>query len=320
MKKALITGVYGQDGSFLAELLLQKGYHVLGVTRDNLSENSCRIKEELNSKGVYLSTKQVDILDYYAVGDLISEYKPDECYHLAASHFSAEDASSDSESAIFSNNIKATANILENCYKNSPHTHVVSAGSCLMFDGMDSNRQSLNDQFNSISYYGIAKISENMLTRMFRKKGLFACTAILYNHESHRRSDRFVTQKIVKNMIAIKKGEIDSFTLGALDTYKDWGYAKDYAEAMYLMANGCEAKDYIISTDSLHTIKDFVEECARQLAIDDWEDHITIDSGIIARKSQVVLRGDCSPIEKELGWKRTVDFKGLVGEMINAYI
>ncbi len=316
MKKALITGVFGQDGSFLAEILAEKGYDILGIVRSPLSENALRIKEELQSKNVFVPTLDVSLENYDEVRKLIKSYRPDEIYHLAATHFSAEDADSNSESEGFVENIRNTANILDICYNYLKDVHVVTAGSCLMFDATQTSEQTEKTIFASKSYYGIAKITENMLVKMFRDKGLYACTAILYNHESHRRSDRFVTRKIVKNMVAISKGERDGFTLGSLETLKDWGYARDYAYGMYLMANQNQPSDYILSTGHLHSIEEFVAKCAMQLGIKDWKKHINIDEGIITRKNGVTLKGDSSLARTSMKWNHTLDFEGIIQEMI----
>ena len=316
MKKAVITGIYGQDGSFLAEYLLKEGYQVYGFVRTPLGVNSQRIKDELGELHQRISVYENVLLDYEQLKQILIEIEPDEIYHLSAVHASSEKLNLTNEKMAFENNIKITANLLDICYNWIPNCHIVTAGSCLMFDGSGTQEQTEDTPFSSNSYYGIAKITENMLVKMYRNKGLFACTAILYNHESHRRAVDFVTRKIVSNMVKVRKGIISSFALGNLDALKDWGYAPDYIRGMVLMANNTEPKDYILATNVLHTIRDFVEECARQLDISDWEQHVQIDSGIITRKVATRLKGDCSMAEKELGWNRTKTFEEMIVEMI----
>lgn len=318
MRKALITGIYGQDGSYLAEILEKKGYDIRGIVHIPLSDNSIRIKDELHNKGLVFPTEDISLTNYNEVKKVVNGYKPDEIYHLAARHFSAEDAGSKAESDIFADNIKSTANILEACYNENLNAHIVTAGSCLMYDSTDTTFQSEKTMFSSKSYYGIAKITENMLVKMYRDKGLFACTAILYNHESHRRSDSFVTRKIIKNLVAIKKGKIKRFTLGDLEAKKDWGYAKDYAYGMHLMAQQNKPRDIVLATGQLHSIEEFVIECARQLGIDDWRRYIEIDDRILLRKNETILRGDATLAYNELNWKHTLDFKELIQVMIEA--
>lgn len=208
MKKAIITGVYGQDGSFLCELLLKKGYQVYGIARKELSGNSIKIKKELQNKNMILNIYNTDIYNYSEISKLIAEIQPDEIYHMAAYHVSSDGVGNGNtvrEQEVYNKNVLATANILEACCHLSRHTKVITAGSCLMYDASDTVCQTESTPFASNSLYGMAKISENMLVRFYREKGLYACTAILYNHESHRRASQFVTKKIVENMVRIKK-------------------------------------------------------------------------------------------------------------------
>ena len=303
--------------SYLAELLKAKGYELMGIVRNPMSLNSARIKQELDKEGVFIETMDIPLTNYKLLREAINDFKPDEIYHLAASHYSAEKADIATESNIFIDNISATSNILDICYNDMKGVHIVTAGSCLMYDATMTDMQSEETAFSSNSYYGIAKITENMLVEMFRARGLYACMAILYNHESHRRSDSFVTRKIVKNMVKVAKGEQKRFTLGTLDAKKDWGFAGDYVHAMYLMANQDAPQDYILSTGILHTIGEFVEECAKQLNIDNWRDCVDVDSSIIVRKNAATLRGNNSLAEQKLGWKVNKSFKDIISEMIN---
>lgn len=320
MKKAVITGIYGQDGSFLYELLSKRGYQICGVARRELSSNSMKIKKELGDKNTDLSIRDIDIYNYQELSSFIAEIQPDEFYHMAAYHVSSDGVGNGNtvrQQEIYNKNVLATANILEACYYFSKYTKVITAGSCLMYDASDTLRQTESTPFASNSLYGMAKISENMLVQYYRKKGLYACTAILYNHESHRRASQFVTKKIVENMVRIKKGEIGSFNLGSLDSRKDWGYAGDYAEAMRLMLQSGCPKDYIVATGETHSIRDFAAKCADILGINDWEKYILVDTSIINRKITGKLVGDNSAIQSELLWRRSKNFEQVVEEMVN---
>lgn len=319
MKKAVVTGVYGQDGSFLCELLIQKGYQVFGIANKELSLNSAKVKEELEDKHIVINICDTDIYDYDAVGKLVKAVQPDEIYHMAAYHASSEgigNANSVREQEVFNRNVLATANILEACFRLSKNTKILTAGSCLMYDESNTLIQDENTPFCSNSLYGMAKIAENMLVQFYRKKKMFSCTAILYNHESHRRASQFVTKKIVENMVGIKKGTVSSFTLGSLDIEKDWGYAGDYAEAMWRMLQAEHPGDFIVATGETHTIREFAAKCADILGISDWEKHVVLSESIVSRKIRGKLVGDSEAIRKELKWCRSKSFEEMVEEMV----
>lgn len=320
MKKVIITGIYGQDGSFLCEILAQKGYQIFGIAKEELSGNSKKIKRELEDQNINISVFNIDLYDYAAVNKLIQHIKPDEIYHLAAYHASSEGKGNSGnirEQEVFNKNILATANILEACFYFSKATKIVTAGSCLMYDSSNTLCQDESTIFQSGSLYGMAKITENMLVRFYREKGMFACTAILYNHESHRRDSQFVTKKIVKNMVMVKQGKIESFTLGDLFAEKDWGYAGDYVEAMWRMLQSESPKDYIVATGETHTIGAFVEKVSEILEIDNWKQHIVLDDSIISRKIAGKLVGNSEKIRKELKWVRSKNFEEMVEEMVH---
>lgn len=319
MKRAVITGIYGQDGSFLSEYLTQKGYEVYGISRKELSEQALKNRDELLKAGIQPKVEAVNLYDYEEIGKYFHDVNPNEIYHLATYHVSAEgrgNGESVREQELFNKNILATANILECCHRYYPACKVLTAGSCLMYDDSDTNMQDENTPYRSRSLYGLAKISENSLVQYYRRLGLFVCTAILYNHESHRRPESFVTKKIVENLVRVQKKEIEHFTLGNLNVEKDWGYAGDYVAGMYLMLQNSQPKDYILSSGELHTIREFVMECAKQLMLPQWEKHIYIDDSIITRDFSVRLQGNCTLAVKELGWEKTKNFKELITEMI----
>lgn len=319
MKKALITGIYGQDGSFLYELLAQKEYQVYGIVKKNLSGNSERIKNELEKSGKLPIICEVNLQNYQEVENLIKQIQPSELYHLSASHVSSEgkrNGEAVDDNQLFQWNVSATANLLAACDKVSRNTRILTAGSCLMFDSSNTERQDERTPYNSNSLYGIGKITENQLVKYYRKQGIYACTAILYNHESHRRSEDFVTRKIVKNMCMLKKDSSHRFSLGNVEVKKDWGYAKDYVKGMYLMLQSRNPQDYILSSGELHSIREFLEICADILELDNWTEHVEINCSITNRNNKTQLWGNPVKIEKELGWKREKNFKEWISEMI----
>ena len=314
MKKAIITGIYGQDGSYLCELLISKGYEVHGVVKHELSENSLKIKLFLDKYGISPILHHTNLSNYDDVKNLIIDIKPDEIYHVAAIHQSSQ--SQNSELCLFNSNILNTSNILDVSFLYNRDSRIILAGSCLMYDSSNTNIQDESVPFSSKSLYGIAKITENSLAKYYREKGLFACSAILYNHESSRRKDDFVTKKIIKNLVAIKQGKIEKFSLGDILIKKDWGYAKDYAYGMYLMAQQNIPNDYILSSGELYSIKDFIDICATILGIYDWTKYVTLNAVNISRGSSSQLLGNNSLARKSLGWAPSLNLKELIELMI----
>lgn len=316
---ALITGCYGQDGSYLAELLTKKGYEVHGICRERLSENSSRIRKELGLKNVKVVEHYESIYDYTSIKNLIGRLKPAILFHTAARHYSSEKRENSelyTNKILYDDNVLATGNILCGCKKASDKTHVMISGSCLMYDNSGSDRQSENMPYMSRSMYGTAKIAEAGLAQYYRNEGLFVSVAILYNHESHRRSKSFVTQKIANGLMEIKEGKRERLVLADLGTKKDWGFAGDYVRGMYLMLMAEKPGDYIFSSGNLHTIRDYVEECARQLSLDDWEKYVICDGTIVTRKIHGELFGDNEKAVRNLGWRQEYGFSDLVNDMI----
>lgn len=319
MKKALITGIYGQDGSFLYELLRSQNYQIYGIVRKKISDNSKRIKKELAQMGKLPATYETDLLNYDAVRNLIKELQVDEIYHLSASHVSSEGIRNGNlldENKIYKDNVNATANILAACNDVSKGTKILTAGSCLVFDDTETVVQDEQTPFRSKSLYGLGKIAENQLVKYYRKKGLYACTAILYNHESHRRSTDFVTRKIVKNMCIIKQNPNHRFSLGNIDVKKDWGYAGDYVQAMQMMLQMEKPKDFIVASGSLYSIRDFINICAELLHINQWEQYVDINQTKLSRDNRIQLCGNPEKIKKELRWAETKTLRQIVEKMI----
>jgi len=317
-KRALITGIFGQDGSYLCELLSKKGYEVYGIEKTPLSNNAVKIKDHLKSKKVSPKLLNCDLYSYDDVFKTINKIKPNEVYHLAAKHFSSQSKGSNDNTDIklYQDNVSATLNILNALYKVSPISKCVLVGSCLMFDASSEKKQSEKTQFKTISMYGLAKIAEYYLGKYYRNKGMHVSMAIFYNHESPRRSEDFVTKKIVMSMVKIKKGEIRTFELGNLDAVKDWGYAKEYVYGLWQMSQMKRPDDYILATGIKHTVKDFVVEAANVLGIDNWRKYVSINSKIINRNISSKLIGIPHKAINKLKWKPKVGFKDLVKIMI----
>lgn len=319
-KKAVITGALGQDGSFLCEQLVSDGYEVIGITQKVLSSNSQLIMKELKEKEIDFRLADVDLGNYESVSNFVREETPDKIFHMAAYHVSSEgigNAEYMREQKMFNTNVSMTANILEAVEKYSPKTRVLTAGSCLMYDNSYADEQEESVNFNSKSLYGLAKIAENMLVNYYRMKSVFACTAILYNHESHRRSLNFVTRKIVHNLVKIKYGMINEFVLGNLTEKKDWGYAGDYAHAMKLMLDAKFPNDYIIASGEQHTISEFVQMCADTLGIENVEKHIIVKDDITTRNVNGELKGNSGRIYKDLGWRPKYSLEDIIREMVD---
>ena len=319
-KKALITGIFGQDGSYLCELLSDKGYKVYGIEKQPLPENSRKIKKYLASKGCKPALINCDLYSYDDVARTIKKIGPDEVYHLAAKHYSSQSkgAADKLDRRLFNENVSSTLNLLVVLEEYSPKTRCVLIGSCLMFDASKQSPQNERTPFKSGSMYGLAKIIENRIGRHFRGQGMHVSMAIFYNHESPRRSESFVTKKIVKNMVLVKKGKIEKFELGNLEAVKDWGYAKDYVKGLWKICRQKTPRDYILATGQGHTVRDFIEETSKALGINDWCKHITINPGIISRKVKINLIGDASLARTRLRWENTVNFHGLVRLMVES--
>ncbi|NQW69750.1 MAG: GDP-mannose 4,6-dehydratase [Betaproteobacteria bacterium] len=319
MKKALITGIFGQDGSYLCEILAKKGYELHGIIKNNLSENSQGIKDYLERLGINPKLYFVDLNDFKRLQELIIMICPDEIYHLAAFHVSAQDVNNSKcikGKQLYDYNVKSTSNLLYICHEYLRAPKFVTAGSCLMFDDCDAIIQSEITPFKSCSLYGIAKISENMLVEFYRRKGLHASTAILFNHESSRRSNNFVTKKIVKALVAITNGGNQALVLGNLNAKKDWGWAKDYAYGMFLMSQIDKPKDYVLASGSHHTVCDFIEIVAAKLNINNWQKHVKLNDNLITRASQANLLGDWSLAKCELNWKHSISLGQLADLMV----
>jgi len=321
MKKALITGITGQDGSYLTEFLLNKGYEVHGVIRRSSSFNTSRIDHLYNDKKLY---NQKLFLHYGDLGDssslcrIIEKTTPDEIYNLGAqSHvkvsFDIPEYSSDIDAT-------GTCRILDAIRDTRIKTKFYQASSSEMFGKVQAVPQNESTPFYPRSPYGCAKLYSHWLTVNYRESyGIFACSGILFNHESPRRGQTFVTRKITCGIAEILAKKIDKIYLGNLDAKRDWGFAGDYVEAMWLMLQQSEADDYVIATGETHSVREFLEEAFGIVGLD-WQKYVEIDSKYFRPAEVDLLIGDSSKAKKKLGWEPKVKFKDLVKMMVEADI
>jgi GDPmannose 4,6-dehydratase len=321
MKKALITGITGQDGSYLTEFLLNKGYEVHGVIRRSSSFNTSRIDHLYNDKKLY---NQKLFLHYGDLGDssslcrIIEKTTPDEIYNLGAqSHvkvsFDIPEYSSDVDAI-------GTCRILDAIRDTRIKTKFYQASSSEMFGKVQAVPQNESTPFYPRSPYGCAKLYSHWLTVNYRESyGIFACSGILFNHESPRRGQTFVTRKITCGIAEILAKKIDKIYLGNLDAKRDWGFAGDYVEAMWLMLQQPKADDYVIATGETHSVREFLEEAFGIVGLD-WQKYVEIDQKYFRPAEVDLLIGDPSKAKKILGWEPKVKFKDLVKMMVEADI
>ena len=315
-KIVLITGITGQDGSYLAELLLKKDYEVHGLVRADFSEKdnlkSWRIKKILKN----ITFHKMSIESYDDLFKSIKKIKPVEVYHLAAQ---AKDGYSfDNEFYTFRINLNATHYILSSVRKINDKTKFFFAGSSEMFN--DEENVPINEKtlFNPKSAYGIAKVASHYLIKNYRENfKMHAATGILFNHESPRRGKTFVTRKITRGVAQILAGKIDKISLGNLKAKRDWGYAKDYVKAMWLMLQQPEPDDYVVASGESHTVQEFLEEAFSLVGLD-WEKHIEIDSKYFRPSEVDVTKGDATKARPVLGWHNETSFKKLVHLMLES--
>jgi GDPmannose 4,6-dehydratase len=313
-KIALLTGITGQDGSYLAELLLEKDYEVHGIVRrvafEDPSERLCRIKSILNEVRLHSGSLE----SYASLFNVVEKVKPDECYHLAAQSFvsySFEDSFS-----TFNTNINGTNFMLEAIRRKAPKCKFYFAATSEMFGNSPEVPQKETTPFCPRSPYGISKVAGYHLTRNYRESyGMFACSGILFNHESPRRGKEFVTRKITSGVAKIRLGLVNHIELGNLDAKRDWGHAKDYVRAMWLMLQQKEPKDYVISTGTTHSVKEFVVEAFDNVNLY-WRDFVKLDSSLFRPAEVTLLQGDSRLAGESLGWFPEISFKTLVGEMV----
>lgn len=312
MKTALITGITGQDGSYLAESLLRKGYEVYGIVRRSSVDNLSRLRDIRDHSSLKLHYG--DLTDAVSLGRLIHCVQPNEIYNLGA--MSHVRLSFDAPAACYDTNAIGTLNVLEAVRHLSPNSRVYQASSSEMFGAVLETPQRETTPFNPRSPYGCAKVAAHYQTVNYRESyGLHASCGILFNHESERRGETFVTRKITKAVARILKGKQDRLFLGNLDAKRDWGYAPEYVEMMQLMLQQDTPDDYVVATGETHTVREFVEEAFRIVG-KDWKDYVGFDSSLERPAEVDLLLGDASKAERVLGWKPKVTFKQLVEKML----
>ena len=313
MPRALITGITGQDGSYLAELLLEKGYEVHGMVRRSSTETFERI-EQIRDR---ITLHQGDLLDQRSLVDTLRASEPDEIYNLGAMSFVAASWVQPTLTAEFTG--VGVTRILEAMREVCPEARFYQASSSEMFGKVLQVPQTEETPFYPRSPYGVAKAYGHFITVNYRESyDLFATSGILFNHESPRRGLEFVTRKITWHAAAIKLGLADKLALGNLDAQRDWGYAKDYVEAMWLMLQQDHADDFVIATNTTHSVRDCVEVAFDQAGVDGWERYIEIDQMFVRPAEVDQLIGDYSKAERELGWAPKTSFEELIRLMVDA--
>ena len=312
MKTALITGISGMDGSHLADFLLKKGYKVYGMERRSSYINNINTKH-IEGKITMLTG---DMTDQNSLFRCLKESNPDEVYNLAAQSFVGESWNTPEQTSNVTG--LGVLRILEAIREFNPKIKFYQASSSEMFGRMVENPANEDTPFYPRSPCGVSKLYGHWITKNYRESyNMFACSGILFNHESERRGIEFVTRKISDGVAKIKLGLADHITLGNLEAKRDWGYAPDYVEAMWLMLQQEKADDYVIATGETHSIKDFLNAAFKHIGIDDWTPYIKQDPRFMRPAEVDVLRGNSIKAFKELGWKPKTNLSELVKIMVN---
>lgn len=313
-KKALITGVNGQDGSYLAELLLSKGYEVHGIVRRSSTPNTSRVDHILN----FLTIHQSDITDQGSIARLIDDIRPHEVYNLAAQSF--VHASFDHPVSTGDMTALGVTRVLDAIRQVDTSIKFYQASSSEMFGKVMEIPQKETTPFYPRSPYGVAKVYGHWMTVNYRESyDMFCASGILYNHESPRRGMEFVTRKISHSVAKIKMGLQDELRLGNLEAKRDWGHARDYVEAMYLMLQANIPQDYVIGTGETHSVREFADIAFSHVGLN-YQDYVVVDPNFFRPAEVDILWSDPSKALKELNWKPSTSFEDLVREMVDADI
>ncbi len=311
MKTALITGITGQDGSYLAEFLLDKGYNVHGMVRRSSTETFLRI-EHLRDK---ITIHQADLLDQLSLINLIEKVQPDEVYNLAAMSFVPTSWVQPVLTAEFT--AIGVTKMLEAIRLVNKKIKFYQASSSEMFGKVQEVPQRETTPFYPRSPYGVAKVYGHFITVNYRESyDIFACSGILFNHESPRRGKEFVTRKITDGVARIKAGLQDKLYLGNRDAKRDWGFAGDYVKAMWMMLQQDQADDYVVATGETHSVQDFCEKAFGRAGLN-WEDHIALDPRFVRPAEVDLLIGDPTKAHEQLGWRPEYSFDDLVNVMVD---
>ena len=312
-RRALITGITGQDGSYLAELLLAKGYDVYGVVRRLSSPNMAN----LSSIADRVHILDADLMDQTSLHTAVKRSNPDEVYNLAAQSFVAASFSQ----PVLTGEITGlgTVRLLEAVRAHAPKARIYQASSSEMFGHVDREPQDESTPFHPRSPYGVAKVYAYWACINYRESyGMYISNGILFNHESERRGLEFVTRRISDGVARIVTGKAKGFTLGNLDARRDWGYAPDYVDFMWRTLQASGPDDYVGATGESHTVREFVEEAFRVAGIADWQKYVQNDPALLRPSEVFNLRGNPAKAEKTLGWKATVRFSELVRRMVDS--
>ncbi|OGD96974.1 GDP-mannose 4,6-dehydratase [Candidatus Curtissbacteria bacterium RIFCSPLOWO2_01_FULL_38_11b] len=312
-KRALITGITGQDGSYLAEFLLSKNYQVFGLTRRTSTPNYERIKH-IEDK---IKLLPGDLLDQQSLTSAVDYSAPDEIYNLAAQSFVATSWSQPVLTGEFT--ALGVTRMLEAVRQIKPKAKFYQASSSEMFGMVHESPQSESTQFHPRSPYGVAKVYGHWITINYRESyDLFAVSGILFNHESPRRGLEFVTRKISHGVAKIYLGQANEIILGNLDAKRDWGFAGDYVKAMWLMLQQPKAQDFVVATGENHSVREFVEQAFKAVNITNWKKYVKTSKEYIRPAEVDFLIGDATKAKEALSWKPTVSFKELVAMMVKA--
>jgi len=311
-KRAVIAGITGQDGSYLAELLLEKGYEVTGIVRRSSAPNLWRIEHLLDR----LELRPADLLDQLSLMKVLAEIRPHELYNLAAMSFVP--ASWDQPMLTGEYNAQGVTRVLEAIRQVDPGIKLYQASSSEMFGKVREVPQTELTPFYPRSPYGVSKVFAHYITVNYRESyNLFAVSGILFNHESPRRGLEFVTRKVSDGVARIKLGLADSLALGNLDAQRDWGFSGDYVRAMWMMLQQDQPDDYVIATGESHSVRDLVELAFDHVKLD-WKRYVRLDPKFLRPAEVDQLIGDASKARAALGWRPEVDFGGLVRMMVDA--
>jgi GDPmannose 4,6-dehydratase len=315
-RRALITGITGQDGSYLAEFLLSKDYDVHGLVRRVASENPdhrfLRIRHLLTDLHIHGASLE----SYASLTKVVQDVRPDECYHLAAQSYVSY--SFDDEFSTMRTNVEGTHELLAALQQNAPRCRFYFAGSSEMFGKVSSSPQNEDTPFHPRSTYAISKVSGFHLCRYYREAhNMFACNGILFNHESPRRGLEFVTRKITSHAAKIKLGLAQELRLGNLDAKRDWGHAREYVIPMWTMLQGEQPEDYVIATGESHSVREFCEVAFGHVGLD-YRDWVKVDPSLFRPADVEFLVGDSSKAQRKLGWQPHVTWKELAIEMVDS--
>lgn len=316
-KKALITGITGQDGSYMADLLLKKGYEVHGLVRRSSNDNTGRIDHLDENNNQHFILHYGDLTDTASLIHAVEASEPDEIYNFASqSHVRISFEIPESTADITA---MGTLRLLEAVRRVKPDAKLYQASSSEMFGKVAETPQKESTPFHPRSPYGIAKVFAHWTAVNYREAfGMFVVSGILFNHESPRRADNFVTRKITTGVADILAGKKKVLKLGNLDARRDWGYAPEYVEAAWRMLQQKKPNDYVIATGEMHTVREFVEEAFRLAGIKNWKRYVKIDPELYRPAEVDILQGDSSKARRELGWEPKVRFKELVRVMLEA--